>query len=82
MYNMCDTSAMLYTAPGSNNHPLPNDTGWLLGTGQVLSPGAVYNTAASPVLYGVSLERKLAGMSHRTITVLLFSQNSVKLELE
>ena len=38
---------MLYTAPGGNNHPLPNDTE-LLGTGQVLSPGAVYNTAALP----------------------------------
>ena len=44
------TSARLCTAPGGgNNHLLPNDTGWLLGTGQVLSPGAVYNIAASPV---------------------------------
>ena len=30
--------------PGSNNHLFR----WLLGTGQVLSPCAVYNTAASP----------------------------------
>ena len=46
---------MLYTAPGSNNHPLPDDTGWLLGTGQVLSPGAVYNTA-SPVNLNISFK--------------------------